>query len=84
MRGNVAKLSNVKLLIPKEASANDGTDGHEGSMTRSKRQFDNWAGSPGDRNQHVWQQIIYWRQFCAIYSLKQSEMKKSCSIKLIL
>ena len=55
---NEAKLSvdvhhhpTLDLLIPREACANDGTDGH-GSMTRSKQQFDNW---PDDQSRLNWQ-----------------------------
>ena len=46
-------LNNILNNITKQTflkSVNGRTDAR-GSVTRSKRQFDNWAASSGDRNQ---------------------------------
>ena len=45
-----------------------------GSVTRSKRQFDNWPGSYSDQNRHEWQLILI-SQFCATYSTAAMKWK---------
>ena len=56
-------LNNILNNITKQTflkSVNGRTDAR-GSVTRSKRQFDNWPGSYSDQNRHEW-------QFCATYT----------------